>query len=458
MLNRAREIAERIRRQREIKIVTHIDADGICAGSIASKSLEREGIAHEIEFVKQLDNEVIGELKDESYPLIWFTDLGSGSLSQLREIDAVITDHHEISERIESERVTQLNPHAFKMSGAVDISGAGVTYLVARALSKENMDLSPLAIIGAVGDLQDLEKKMLVGMNREILSDGKRLGLIDWKIDIRFFGRETRPIFKLLQYASDPIVVGLSGKEENCIQFLQSLRIAQKDGERWRRWIDLSKDERQRIVSEIVVRLIEKGFGHEYAKRVVGEVYLLTREEQGTELRDAKEFATLLNACGRYENAEIGYRVCLGDREESFERARILLQGHRRSLVDAIQLINELGILRRERVQYFYSKDKINENIIGIVAGMILGSGEIPEDLPIIGFAETENGLKVSARSKREIVKKGLDLAIVMRKASEKVGGYGGGHNIAAGAFIPKGCEEEFLDEVERLIKEQLGS
>ncbi|MDI6887894.1 MAG: DHHA1 domain-containing protein, partial [Candidatus Thermoplasmatota archaeon] len=43
-----------------------------------------------------------------------------------------------------------------------------------------------------------------------------------------------------------------------------------------------------------------------------------------------------------------------------------------------------------------------------------------------------------------------------LTKAAQVVGGIGGGHNIAAGATIPKGSEEEFLNEVERVIKEQL--
>jgi single-stranded-DNA-specific exonuclease len=54
------------------------------------------------------------------------------------------------------------------------------------------------------------------------------------------------------------------------------------------------------------------------------------------------------------------------------------------------------------------------------------------------------------------LVKKGLDLSQVMKKSSEKVGGVGGGHNIAAGATIPKGSEKEFLAFAEKMVKKQL--
>ena len=43
-----------------------------------------------------------------------------------------------------------------------------------------------------------------------------------------------------------------------------------------------------------------------------------------------------------------------------------------------------------------------------------------------------------------------------MNKSAKRLNGVGGGHNIAAGATIPKGKEEEFLDLLEKEIKTQL--
>ncbi len=64
--------------------------------------------------------------------------------------------------------------------------------------------------------------------------------------------------------------------------------------------------------------------------------------------------------------------------------------------------------------------------------------------------------MKVSARAPRNLLAKGLNLAEVLRDAAASVGGEGGGHNIAAGATIPRGSEEEFLSVVDRLVREQL--
>jgi RecJ-like exonuclease len=90
---------------------------------------------------------------------------------------------------------------------------------------------------------------------------------------------------------------------------------------------------------------------------------------------------------------------------------------------------------------------------------MLLNSEEVNSDLPLVGFAELEDGeIKASARATEELVEKGLNLSLAMKKAASALNGIGGGHNIAAGATIPKGKEEEFLNLLEKEIKTQLSS
>ena len=486
MQQTAEKIAAKIRAHDFVKIVTHIDADGITAGSIASIALTREGIAHEVEFVKKLDDLKLQHLKEWSSttphnsPLIWFTDLGSGQQQFMDGLDYVICDHHSLSSlpnniskdsRIDllkfgvaldaQQGDNHLNPHLFNHDGSLEISGAGTVYMVAKAMNPtDNLDLSLLAIMGAVGDLQDSRNGKLVGLNREILKDAENTGGLEAKLDIRFFGRETRPIYKLLRYANDPLLPGLQNSDRDCIAFLQDLGIALKQEERWRRWIDLDHTEKQTIISELIKLLLSSRADSELATRVIGEVYILTKETEGTALHDTKEFATLLNSCGRYKKAEVAYKICLGDRGKWLESAYKLLQGHRSILVESIQIVKGLGIKELDNIQYFHAEDQILDDIVGTVAGMILGSDESMRHKPLFGFAVAEdgNGIKVSARANRALLEKGLDLSKVMKNASEMVDGTGGGHNIAAGATIPTGKEEEFLKLADKMIFEQMNN
>lgn len=457
MKKRARDIADIISKCKEVHIISHIDADGITAGSIACKTLDRLEKNFSIEFVKQIDEQVLEKLKNQNHEMVWFTDLGSSIIRDTPEIKKVVTDHHVCSDK--DDYKFHLNPHLFGIDGSFELSGAGATYLVSKAIDKKNMDLSTLAIIGACGDLQNKKFGKLSSINRQILEEAKKSGLIDYKLDISYFGRETRPIYKLLQYANNPIIPGVSGRESSCIDFLKKIGIDLKDGDNWRKWIDLSKKERQKIISSIANILLSKGFGHKIAENIVSEVYILSKEEEGSEIHDAKEFATLLNSTARYGQYEVGLKVCLGDRDKYLKKARNLLRGHRANLVEGLQFAKEEGIIKRDFLQFFHAKDGIRDTIVGIVANMLLNSEETKNDLPLIGFAYKDSKeVKASARSTQKLVDKGLNLSVAMKKSAKKLNGVGGGHSIAAGATIPRGKEEEFLDYLEKEIKSQLSS
>ncbi|KYK25148.1 hypothetical protein AYK25_09695 [Thermoplasmatales archaeon SM1-50] len=457
MIQRADELATIIRNASEIHIVTHIDADGITAGAIASVTLQRLEKKYSIECIKQLDKTCITKLLSENHELVWFTDIGSSISTQYPELKKIITDHHECPP--DSDVSFHFNPHLFGRDGSYELSGAGATYLVSKAVNKNNKDLAGLAIIGAIGDLQDRRFCELRGINTQIVKDGKESGVLQTIKDIRYFGKETRSLAKLLQYASDPLIPGISGREDACVSFLQELQIELKYGDAWRTWVDLEKEEKRRIISAIIQILLSKGFGYQTATRILGKTYIFCKEKKGTELHEAKEFATLLNSTARYGQYEVGLQVCLGDRGKWLKEALNLLSGHRHNLVEGLQFAREEKIQKRTYLQFFHAGDGIRDTIIGIVTNMMLHTEDVDKELPLIGFALTENGdVKASARATQSLVDKGLDLAMALTRAAKEINGIGGGHNIAAGATIPKGKEEEFLQLLEREIQRQFDS
>jgi len=471
---KAKKIASELLSREKIKIIAHIDADGISSASIAYRTLERANKKVSVEFIKQLDENKIDDIKSEKNDLIWFTDLGSGKLDSLKGIDCVITDHHEPGGKIEKRKIEdrenilsynrskllELNPHRYGLDGAKELSGSGTTYLVAKEMDERNTDLSKLAVIGAVGDLQASDEGRLIGKNREILEDSIKEGVIVKKNDTTLYGLESRPIPKVLEYASDPILPGLTGEESACVNFLVENDITIKEDGEWKKWHGLSKEKKRDILSALAKKMLSRGYPVENVKRLLGEIYIFPDEERGTMLRQAKEFSTLLNSCGRYDEGKVGLEVCLGDREEYLEKALELLEGHQKRLIDCLDYVESEGVEERDHYQFFHGKDKIPDTIVGTIAGMVLNSGDVDRRLPILAFAESKEreGIKVSSRGTKQLVNKGLDLSSVMSECSKKVGGEGGGHDVAAGALIPYGEEKEFLKEVGDMIQRQLES
>ena len=493
LADRAAACARRLAAADGVLLASHIDADGLTSAAIASVMLARADIPFETTFANQLDETEIARIAATDYDTVLFTDFGSGQLAEIEPHESagaftpVIVDHHQPADETTE---YHCNPLLVGLDGASELSGAGATYCVARALAQtgrtdggrmqspqaaagtaggfaplgepapHNRDLAGLAVVGAVGDMQGTDGG-LSGANQRIVAEGDDCGVIQQQRDLALYGRQTRPLPKLLEYASDVQIPGISDDEAGTIAFLQETGIDLKTDGDWRRWVDLTDAERQSVVTGLIQRAIDSGVPADRIDQLIGTTYVLTAEESGTALRDVSEFSTLLNATARYERAGVGLAVCLGDREEAFESAKQLLRQHRRNLSEGIELVQREGVERGDHLQWFDAGTRIRETIVGIVAGMAMGSAGISRSLPMLAFAEkTDEGepqLKVSARGTGRLVGQGLDLSEVMHEAATAVGGEGGGHDVAAGASIPIDAKTAFLETAEQVVAAQLG-
>ncbi|MFH1125670.1 MAG: DHH family phosphoesterase, partial [Candidatus Altiarchaeota archaeon] len=436
-------------------VVSHHDADGISSCAITVQLLQTLGKKVDYMCIKQLDSITIRQVKEKGGKCFVFTDFGSGQLSII-EGNGVknffIIDHHPP----EREYERQINPHFHGYDGGLDISGAGMAYMVAKSLGVESM--AHIAVVGAVGDMQDSDGK-LHSLNRLILEDAVRNGTIKFKHDIRLFGRQSRPLTQMLTYSSEPVLPGLTANQNASAQFIEALGIGLKntDGS-WKTYVDLSWAERKKLTSALYMHLLDYNTPEFIIQGMIGEVYTLLKEEKKTELRDSKEFATLLNACGRQDSPDLGVKVCLGDRGEAWVHAQSLLEKHRQMLRMGIERLSNNGVKSRENLYYFDAGDSIKESIIGVIAGMAYGARIIPPDKPVLAFAVDKDDpklLKVSARANWALVRKGIHLGNAMKEQSKIVGGEGGGHDIAAGARVPHEKLNEFIDGVDRIFKKQ---
>ncbi|MEM3555497.1 MAG: DHH family phosphoesterase [Candidatus Micrarchaeia archaeon] len=424
-LERCRKVKEKIESFRAPLIVNHYDADGLAAGALVAKALESIGKEYEMLTLRKL---VMRKEIEEAEEVI-FVDFGGVELlgEELKGKRFVVIDHHQ-----SIETPTQANPHLFGFDGGSELSSSGTAYFVFR-----KPELADLAVVGAVGDMQ----LPLKSLNRKILREGIENRVLRCDVDLSIFGRIGRPLPWFLSYCTEPFLPGLTGNEGNCHRFLNEVGIELKREGGWRRYFELSIEERVTLISALVAYLYSKG-KFESAHELVGEVYELVNQPEGTELRDAKEYSTLLNACGRHGKPEIGINVCLG-REGSLEKARRMLYEHREELRKGMLY----AVSNYEDFGSFYFLDgrgRIQDGVIGVIAGMLYGAA-LEGDKPILGVAFDEEGkIKISARGTRKLVERGLNLGEVLRKACAGIG-VGGGHNIAAGGTIERDKLNEFL-------------
>jgi len=264
-------------------------------------------------------------MKNDSREFHIITDLGGGFAKELDvglDDNWLVVDHHQIpDEEFDNQRV--INAWKYGINGGLEVSAGGMAYLVSKALHKENTDLAWIAVVAALGDRQDQgEKKSFSGINLDIASTAKKNGQVE--IDLAF--------------TSHPFIEGLTWNRDACLSLLNSSGIKLKDGSRWRVPAELTEDEK-RILLQTISKFTTSKNATEIMDELVGYTYTLSGEDKRSFLRDAREFSTMLNSCGRIRKAGVGIAICMGDRTKMLEEGENILVEYRtllRSYMNAL--------------------------------------------------------------------------------------------------------------------------
>jgi len=447
-------------------IYTHLDADGLAAGGIFASILKDLGAPFKVRILNQLTDDVIYKMSFHENCIVVLLDFGSGQrdlLEKSLKVPCIIIDHHQpkISFQNHDTSIIEVNPHHFGIDGSTQISSSGLSYLVARMISEKNVFHSATAIVGALGDRQDCgDKASLIGLNKIFVEEAINNKLLNVKIGLKLFGFESRPIVKSLEYTIDPFIPGLSGDFDACISFLKSIGIPPIDENgNFRRVSDLSSDELRKLVIEIVKYMLNHGITSDVAEGMIGTNYILIKEAPDSCLRDAREFSSVLNACGRMGFPSYGIALCMGIRGVIVQKAFEITNKYRKEISRMLSWFqdNRDKLRNLQYIQYIHLENNIDERLLSTFASIISSSKTMSMDKPLVCFAFTKNGkIKVSCRADRNLIKRGINLGLASKIAAESVGGIGGGHDVASGAEIPLNSEEAFLKVLDDIIGKQV--
>lgn len=445
-----------IKSKKSIMVTTHMDCDGITAGSIISKALIRAGANVTVRTSKEFSASVISSIKKAGRDLNIITDLGGGFGAQLDTAlgdDWVVLDHHEIaSDEIDNDRI--INSWKYGIDGGQDICAGGMAYLASLALDDKNVDLSAIAVISALGDRQDQgEGKSFTGMNKTILDTAVDLNLVNAERNLMLVGRETRPLVDALAFTSHPFMQGLTWNRDSCYSLLQTSGIKLKEGNRWRVPAELSMEEQSTVIESIVQFLSGKNLS-DIVSELVGNTYTFPREDGRSFLRDGREFSTMLNSCGRIGKSGVGMAICMGDRNKMLMEGENILAEYRKMIRDYMNLLEN----QRWRISENQSRILVNgdgiipETMTGTMSSLIAGSPKNAGKIVILRTSGEQGTVKFSSR-KSYGCNNDVNLSELMRVGAARFQGIGGGHDAAAGAKITKDKLDDFLDYLEANVK-----
>src|SRR3989338_5299715 len=452
-IKKAAEAFREIPKNEVIRVVSHFDADGISAASLIVKLLSNESRKYSISIIQNIKKEILQGLAKEPYKYFIFSDIGSGVLTYIEELfkdkKVFILDHHNPEKAEVKENIVFLNPHNHGIDGGIEISGAGVVYLFCKEVDSSMEEFAHVAIIGAMGDVE--EHNGFEKLNNKILETAIEKGKIKVIRGLRLFGAQTKPLHKVLEYCTDPFIPGVTGNESGAIQFLHHIGIEPKSGNEWKKVMHLSKEEMKNLVAGVIMARL----GEKNPDDVLGNVYLLREEKEESPTKDAKEFATLLNACGRLEKASLGIGACLGD-EKIKKRAVSLMADYKREIINSLKWYdkNKTGnfVFKGNGYVIINARDEIRPTLIGTLASILSKSNNFEEKF-ITSMAQLADGttkvsLSVSGSGNGADLKQIIEKIITGMPDCEA-----GGHANAAGALIPTDSEEEFVKRAKVILE-----
>ena len=437
-----------------IRLISHLDADGISACSIMIKLLNNDNRKYSVSIVQQLNRLVVSQLALEPCNFFIFTDIGSGVISDIKELLAgktvFIFDHHSIEKTNDFKNIVFVNPHTCGIDGGKEISGAGVVFKFVCAVDKSMEDFAHIAIIGSIGDLQ--EQNGFLRLNDEILKTAIEKNKINVKKGLRIFGSQTKPLHKALEYCTDPYIPGVSGSESGAIQFLYQIGITPKNGNDWKKIVHLGDEDMKKLITGIIMKRLNEAKPED----VLGNIYILPHEEEESPTRDAKEFATLLNACGRLGRASLGIGACLGDKKIK-QQAIKSLGDYKKEIVNALNWYNDNkfndDVYWGAGFVIINAKNNVMSTMIGTLASILSKSNVMVSNTFILSMAQALDGnTKISLRTTNNL-KGNLDLRVIIEKITHGIGNSeAGGHQNAAGAVIPTDKESIFIGSAKEIL------
>jgi len=438
LCKKASEIIKSYPKKTKIRVVSHYDADGITAAAIICKALYRQGYNFHVTLMRNPFDKGLEKVSKEDNKLIIFTDMGSGQIKTIEQLKSkiIIIDHHQYLKKQTTENILQINANLCQINGNYEACGSTLTLQLAKTLNPENIDLTPLAITGAIGDKQYIGG--FQGFNKKIIEQAINKQLISQEIEIKLEGEN---IEEALYYSVEPYYSELSGDKNKINKLLEKLKIDKNT-----KINQLTKDQKKQLQSYLMLKLIKKGFEKNILDTIIQPRYKSDKYKYKLD-----SLADLIDSCGKGGNRSLGLALCMGD-QKSFEKAIKLEKQYKQKLLDELIKLEQNGLKQKKSFRYFYSDESSLGGVIaGIAANFIFDNKK-----PLISIVKKDNELHISCRGNQKLVKNGLDLGEAMKKVAEELNGNGGGHKIASGATIKQEHEKKFLNLTDETISKQL--
>jgi RecJ-like exonuclease len=450
--------------RKDTLIVSNSSCDGIVSASLLIRAIWKLGGKATARFVNKISQESIANLKSEDHEFYFFTELGTGLSELFNKFfsnEWIVLDHKKLSfaEIATDDNNAILNPWKYEIDGDNEVTSGGISYLLVKSMDKKFTDLSPLAIVSALGEYQDVgDKRSLIGLNNEILKDSEKNGLVQTDIDILLSFNESLPIHESIANTSIPYLYGITSNSDKCLELMKNTNINLKKDGKWKTIADINQEEKFLIIESIKNHLSSQmNTNVENLENIlIGYTYVLPTEEYGSHLYDARRFSELLNSCALSMKSGIGLSICLGERTESLKEAERDLQEFKNSSQKLVsKILKEKWRIFDKGLFVFISADGIIEpdyvGYVGYLSRLLTSHYQFMNKVIIMKIVIDENYSKYFLSSGYGV---DMDVEHMAKELSNTIDGSQVTFSNADGQIIiPSAQEDTLISIISKLIK-----
>lgn len=424
----AAEFRENCKYYSEILSIHHTDADGISSGAIIKSLLSSMGLPFR-QIANNLDqpwenflDTINAQIKPKS--AIIFSDCAPSAiilhkmLQDKPDVHFYILDHHVFQHdptQSLSESIYNANPTEFGLNGLKDIAGATLNYLFTKAVDPIYSRHVWFAAIGMGGDtLEHFDNYR--SYNQQVILEAAELNQIELKKGLCAYGSMHERLDKVLAHSILPYIPKCEGNPAKAKEILVSLNI----------------DFRKKVeeLTEIEIEAIAAAL-HPTLKGT----YITFPKKTGV-FHYSFEHAQLISLIG-HDNPLLALKL-IEERAPSSE----LKEKYRDFIEKLAKYLTIFMNIPKVETQHALVVD-VSGHIPLPLWSDISSFSTINKIYPIhkvLIFGGVDKGsMKVSIRATKEFIEshKGIGANIVAKRLAERIGGSGGGHDLAAGLRFP---------------------
>lgn len=450
-----------------ISVLTHYDADGLASGGAITRYLSLLNKRFVIRSAAAITDKILSEFFSIKSSLYIVQDMGSGDIDILikkwrgmsENSILIVIDHHKLGEEVLEEEgdFIILNPEIFGYDGGKVGCTSVLTSLVGYFGSGErDKYFVEIGLVGATGDMQLNDS--VEGINKYLLDLGVKLGIVKYEREFVFFTPRKLPVHKAIVWNMVPYIPGFSGRDDIGLNIVRKsgIKYRDKDG-RYLTIEELRDDDKEKLLELITKFIASKGIEDVSTDDFLVNVYYLLGETDPY-LQTTGEFSNILSSCGRMDREEVAILLAAGFRNKEtkvLDEAKRIFDERRKVLARYLNIADSVVKRYGDRIVLIDMRGKeFSHKFSGTISTLYSRSPNYRDDIIVVLSYMDKEGIKISARAPRQLVDEGFDLSVKMRMLSKRLGGRGGGHNVAAGALVPLKADSIIVDELIKILSD----